>query len=131
MIHFKRKLGEGGFGSVYLAYDEMLKQEVAIKVLQFANTNASSKSMITKEITALSQLKHRNIVKLIDYFSLPKKQQLIVEMEYLRGGELYDLWVKQPNRIFTEQQAFHLIMQILNAVNYCHQAKIIHRDLKF
>lgn len=87
--------------------------------------------MITKEITALSQLKHRNIVKLIDYFSLPKKQQLIVEMEYLRGGELYDLWVKQPNRIFTEQQAFHLVMQILNAVNYCHQAKIIHRDLKF
>lgn len=71
-----------------------------MKVLQFASTGPGNKNLITKEITALKQLKHRNIVKLYDYFSLPKKQQLIVIMEYLKGGELYDLWVKQPGRQF-------------------------------
>ena len=48
--------------------------------------------MFTKEIEALGQLKHKGIVKLYDYFPLPKKQQLIVVMEYLKGGELDELW---------------------------------------
>lgn len=52
-------------------------------------------------------------------------------MELLKGGELYDLWAKQPGRVFKEHHAYHVIVQILNAVNYCHSAKIIHRDLKF
>ena len=71
-IEIKKKLGEGGFGAVYLAYDQLLKQEVAVKVLNFAQ-NIKNSHMITKEIEALSQLKHRNIVKLLDYFALPKK----------------------------------------------------------
>lgn len=52
-------------------------------------------------------------------------------MEYLKGGELNELWKEQPNCVFSEYHAHQLIMQILNAVNYCHSAKIIHRDLKF
>ena len=71
-IEIKKKLGEGGFGAVYLAYDQLLKQEVAVKVLNFAQ-NIKNSHMITKEIEALSQLKHKNIVKLLDYFALPKK----------------------------------------------------------
>jgi serine/threonine protein kinase len=48
--------------------------------------------MITKEIEALGKLRHKNIVKLYDYFPLPKKQQLLVVMQFLKGGELDDLW---------------------------------------
>jgi serine/threonine protein kinase len=91
-IETKEKLGEGGFGSVFLAYDKLFKQEVAIKVLNFASQSAKNSHMITKEIEALSKLHHKNIVKLFDYFPLPKKQQLIVEMQYLKGGELDDFW---------------------------------------
>ena len=90
-LDMKCKLGEGGFGSVFLADDKIIKAEVAIKVLNF-NHNVKMSHMITKEIEALGQLKHKNIVRLHDYFPLPKKQQLLVVMQYLKGGELDDLW---------------------------------------
>lgn len=72
-IEIERKLGEGGFGEVYLGNDRLLNKQVAIKVLNFGNSVKSS-HMITKEIEALGQLRHKNIVKLLDYFPLPKKQ---------------------------------------------------------
>jgi len=68
----KGKLGEGGFGSVYLAFDHIINADIAMKVLNFSS-NASQSHMITKEIEALGQLRHKNIVKLYDYFPLPKK----------------------------------------------------------
>ena len=46
--------------------------------------------MICKEIEALRSLKHKNIVKMFNSFPLPEKKQVIVVMEYLKGGELYD-----------------------------------------
>jgi MAP/microtubule affinity-regulating kinase len=52
-------------------------------------------------------------------------------MQYLKGGELDDLWKSQPKRQFSERNAFHLFIQLLNAIDYCHNCKIIHRDLKF
>lgn len=72
-IDIERKLGEGGFGSVYLGFDKLLCQQVAIKLLNFGSSVKNS-NMITKEIDALGQLRHKNIVKLLDYFPLPKKQ---------------------------------------------------------
>ena len=48
--------------------------------------------MIKKEVEALSSLQHKNIVKLIDTFTKSDEKKLIVVMEYLSGGELYDYW---------------------------------------
>jgi len=47
---------------------------------------------MNKEIEALSKLKHRHIVKLYKRFPLPKKHQIVLVMEYLEGGELYQYW---------------------------------------
>jgi serine/threonine protein kinase len=47
---------------------------------------------VNKEIEALRSLKHKNIVKMFYSFPLPLKQEIIVVMEYMEGGELTDFW---------------------------------------
>jgi len=65
---------------------------------------------MTKEIEALRKLKHKHIVKMYNSFPLPKKQQIIVVMEYLQGGELYDYWQSKRNFKMTEDEAKELIL---------------------
>ncbi len=86
-----KKLGEGGFGQVYLAIDKSNGKKVAIKLLSVLDHPMSLQTM-NKEIEALSKLKHRHIVKLYKRFPLPKKHQIVLVMEYLEGGELYQYW---------------------------------------
>ena len=90
-LEIKGKLGQGGFGSVYLAWDSLLQRDVAIKTLNSCD-HPLTPHMITKEIEVLKKLKHKNIVKMYNSFPLPKKQQIVLVMEYLQGGELYDYW---------------------------------------
>jgi serine/threonine protein kinase len=66
--------------------------------------------MMNKEIEALTKLKHRHIVKLYNSFPLPKKQQVIVVMEYLEGGELQEYWYSKPHRIVSEEEAKEIML---------------------
>ena len=72
-IKKKSKLGEGGFGSVFLATDSIVGQDIAMKMLNFSD-NIKNSHMFTKEIEALGRLRHKNIVKLYDYFCLQEKR---------------------------------------------------------
>lgn len=86
---------------------------------------------MTKEIEALKKLKHKHIVKMYNSFPLPKKQQIIVVMEYLEGGELYEYWQSKEDHKLTEEEGKEMMVQLLSAIDYCHSLRIIHRDLKF
>jgi MAP/microtubule affinity-regulating kinase len=66
-----------------------------------------------------------------EYFPHPTSDKLVVLMEYLEGGELYDYWHRFPKRQIPEFEAKEIIRQLLHAIDYCHAKKIIHRDLKF
>ena len=52
-------------------------------------------------------------------------------MEYLSGGELYDYWKRFKNCQIPEFEVLEIMLQLTQAVDYCHSKKIIHRDIKF
>ena len=96
-LKFQQHLGKGGFGDVNLCYDELTEQQVAVKHLSYSHKPISSQ-MIKKEVEALSGLKHKHIVKLVDACAQAQEQKLIVVMEYLAGGELYQYWKRFKNQ---------------------------------
>ena len=57
-----------------------------------------------KEVEALSKLNHKNIVKLVESFPRTEKSQIVILMEYLRGGELTEYWHRFPNRQMPESE---------------------------
>lgn len=129
-LKFQKCLGKGGFGEVHMCLDEVSNELVAVKYLNFAAKQMSSQ-MIKKEVEALTNLKHKHIVTLIDAIAHSKEKQLIVVMEYLAGGELYEYWKRFPGRQMPENEVAEVMLQLAHAVDYCHNHRIIHRDLKF
>ncbi len=102
-LKFQKHLGKGGFGEVNMCLDELTQEIVAVKYLNFKSKNISNNT-IKKEVEALSGLKHKNIVQMLDAIPRAEEQQLIVVMEYLAGGELYDYWKRFPNRQMPERE---------------------------
>ncbi|CAD8154031.1 unnamed protein product [Paramecium octaurelia] len=112
-IRIIEKLGEGAFGQVYkgLYKDE----EVAIKFMQGAQI---------QETSIMESLKHKNIIKLYQYFKHGNCQYLV--MEYAAGGSLNE-FMKQSLDESTISQIMH---SIFTGIQYLHSKQIIHRDIK-
>jgi serine/threonine protein kinase len=91
-------------------YDSLNGFDVAVKLINFRISPIDSQ-MMKKEVIALSNLVHQNIVKLIDSFP-DNQNQLVVIMEHLRGGELYDYWHRFPNRKMPEYEACEIMLQL-------------------
>eukprot|EP01017_Pseudomicrothorax_dubius_P023981 TRINITY_DN2552_c0_g3_i2.p1 TRINITY_DN2552_c0_g3~~TRINITY_DN2552_c0_g3_i2.p1 ORF type:complete len:295 (-),score=72.90 TRINITY_DN2552_c0_g3_i2:51-935(-) len=119
-----KKLGEGGFGSVELGRHKRTQDLVAIKSVMNPDANAS---MAFTEAETMKSLGHKNIVRLYDCIP-SKNMKMIFIMEYLEGGELFDV-VNDRGRL-PEDEAKGYFRQIAEAMQYCHDKRIIHRDLK-
>ena len=121
-------LGQGGFGKVVLVQHKKTKEKVAMKFINSAAIgNAQDIDMVFREIEMLKALNHTGIVKIYNAYTLPLMEVVLV-MEYLEGGELLQ-YVEERGRL-SEDEAREFFIQIVDAVNYCHRNKLIHRDLK-
>ncbi len=123
-----RLLGFGGMGSVYLAVNTNIDQEVAIKVLrpEFAH-NAELRAKFKQEAQLLCSLDHPGIVKFINYVEKPEGVFLI--MEYVKGITLED-FITKKNGLIVESKAYPLLKEILDAFEYAHSKGIVHQDIK-
>ena len=128
------KIGQGGVGAVYKAFDTQLKREVALKRLltpDESEANASPEDAekftddLLKEATTLSSLQHPNIVTIYDVGKDDKGP--FVVMELLRG-ETFDETIGRG--ALPEEDFKKVVTQTLEALIAAHDSGLVHRDLK-
>nr|XP_008191309.1 PREDICTED: MAP/microtubule affinity-regulating kinase 3 isoform X9 [Tribolium castaneum] len=121
-----KTIGKGNFAKVKLAKHVPTGKEVAIKIIDKTQLNPSSLQKLFREVRIMKMLDHPNIVKLFQVIETDKTLYLV--MEYASGGEVFDYLVLHGR--MKEKEARSKFRQIVSAVQYCHQKRIIHRDLK-
>ncbi|MFY8133575.1 MAG: serine/threonine-protein kinase, partial [Aquimonas sp.] len=120
-----RPLGAGGMASVYLAVQESLDREVALKVMspQLAADREFTERFL-KEGRITAKLSHRNLVTVFDIGSHAGVYYLAAE--YIDGGTLRDLM----QRGLTVPQILDVVADVARALHYAHDKGVVHRDVK-
>ncbi|WLR52295.1 Stk1 family PASTA domain-containing Ser/Thr kinase [Bacillus tianshenii] len=125
--HIERMIGGGGMAHVYLAYDDILNREVAVKVLRpdFAD-NEEFIERFHREAQAATSLSHPNIVNIYDVGE--EDGIYFMVMEYVDGTTLKQSI--QQRGAFSIEDSLHIMQQMTSAIQHAHENQIVHRDIK-
>ncbi len=126
-----KALGQGGMGTVYLAWHTQLDMEVAIKEMTpqpglDSNVLSALREQFRREAMTLARLDHSNLVRVMDFFEEHGNVYLV--MAFVEGRSLADIIAQQG--ALPEAQVLEWAEQLLSAVAYCHNRGILHRDIK-
>ncbi len=123
-------LGKGAMGLVYDGLDPNLDRRVAIKTILTRKLDPEAARMISvrfeREVRAVARLNHRNIVQVYDFGT--EGDLAYIVMEHIQGKELKDYF--DANERFDLKKAFGLMIELLDALDFAHEAGIVHRDIK-
>jgi len=122
----KGQLGQGGFGAVREAKDNRTGRPAAIKIIRKNGKSTKDLHRLQEEIAIMRVLDHPNIIRFIESFE--DRRCIYICLEICVGGEMFTRIVEAKS--FTEELASHCTKQMLLAINYLHQNRIMHRDLK-
>ncbi|KAJ4907808.1 CBL-interacting serine/threonine-protein kinase 21 [Raphanus sativus] len=121
-----RTIGEGNFAKVKLGYDTTNGTYVAVKIIDKALViQKGLQSQVQREIRTMKLLNHPNIVQIHEVIGT--KTKICIVMEYVAGGQLSDKLCRHKMK---ESDARKLFQQLIDAVDYCHNRGVYHRDLK-
>ncbi|CAD5216084.1 unnamed protein product [Bursaphelenchus okinawaensis] len=126
--HFEigKELGNGRFGTVFLAREAQSMFIVALKVLNKAELTEDIQHQIKREVEIQYHLRHRNIIRLYGYFHDVKRLYLV--LEYANHGSIFSHLRKVGH--FSVPLASHLFLQLADAITYIHDMDVLHRDIK-
>ena len=120
------RLGSGGMGTVYKAFDETLERDVAIKVLNRGVTEPEILKRFRAEAATLAKLNHPAITTIYDLFEYG--DELLIVLEFVRGENLEAL-AERANPM-PLARAVPIIDAVLSALAHTHRAGIAHCDIK-
>lgn len=119
-------LGEGTYGVVYKAIDTKTNQTVAIKKIRLGKQKEGVNFTALREIKLLKELKHPNIIELIDVF--PHKENLHLVFEFMESD--LEAVIRDKNIVLSPADIKSYIQMTLKALAFCHKKWILHRDMK-
>ncbi|CAL4977405.1 unnamed protein product [Urochloa decumbens] len=124
--HFREKLGQGGYGSVYKG---MLPGDVPIAVKVLGNSSCNGDEFIS-EVSTIGSIHHVNVVRLVGFCSEEMRRALIYE--YMPRGSL-DKYIFSSERSFSWDKLNEIALGIARGINYLHggcDMQILHFDIK-
>ncbi|XP_061693349.1 cyclin-dependent kinase 1 isoform X2 [Syngnathoides biaculeatus] len=122
------KIGEGTYGVVYRGRHKATGQIVAMKKIRLESEEEGVPSTAVREVSLLQELKHPNVVRLLDVLMQESRLYLIFEflsmdlkkyLDSIPSGQYMDLMLVKS-----------YIYQILEGIYFCHCRRVLHRDLK-
>src|SRR5215471_7290802 len=126
----ERVLGKGAMGVVYEALDPKLDRKVAIKTILVSQLDEETakdfSGRFVREAHAVARLNHPNIVQVYDFGEEGEVAYLV--MEFIRGSELKSALAS--GRVFDREQCVRIMCELLDALDFAHEAGVIHRDIK-
>lgn len=129
-FRLKRILGRGGMGVVWLAHDQQLGRDVAIKFMpDLVAGDQNALQDIRRETRNGMRLSHQNVVTMVDL--VEENDSAAIVMEYVNGPHLDAMRRNQPNHVFETAGLEKYVLHLLDALEYAHQTVgMVHRDLK-
>jgi serine/threonine protein kinase len=119
------ELGKGGYSVVYLVRHKNTGRKYALKCAMKYKKGKDRSDRTLQEIDVLSGLRHRGVIRLRGWFE--NEDNIYLVLQYVSGRDLSKFFRKDlPSR----ENAANIILQIVDALKYCHRHNIIHRDLK-
>ena len=118
----EKMIGQGGTADTYVARDNVLRRDVAVKIL--TDRSVEVRRRFLREAQAMATLNHPNIVAVYDAGESDGYGYIV--MEFVRGKTLREL----EGGSISYHTAIRYLMQVLTALEYAHNTGIIHRDIK-
>ncbi len=132
-FHLLRLLGRGGMGEVYLAEDDQLKRQVAIKVVQAEQIDPDATRLFQREARAIAMLNHPHILPLFDFGEATIHGAILtyMVMPFCKDGTLAT-WMQQRRNSasLSPQDVGFIVQQAASALQYAHNHQIVHQDVK-
>lgn len=127
----KKELGKGATGVVYLAFDNFLQKDVALKLTQLSlfednEEGARNRRMWINETRLAGKLNHPFIVHVIESGNSDEFDYLV--MEYVSGGTLKQY--ASANNLLPLDRLVDIIYKVCNALDYANKMGVLHRDIK-